>query len=345
MKNKILLLPALILLAIVLGGCATGMTPSSWYGMATDEMQIYVSGGTNIYAVDLDTHAEAWRFPIKGTVFAAPVLTSTGQLLVGGFDHILYSLDPVDGSENWKFEEAKDRWIASPLSTDDTIYAPNADYSLYALTQNGSLKWSYKADQSLWGTPVSDGERIYFGSLGGWIYALDATNGELVWKIETEGAILGSPVLDSDRLFVSLYAGQLAAYNTRDGRMVWQEPLEAGAWSGPLLYDDTLYVGDGAGNLYSFDLSGRNLWQKPLIGSIINAPLLVDDELVVGTDAGNVYFISLDGRNARNISIEGQIQAPLLQAGSMVFVSQTGADSILVALEEGSQSWSFKPEK
>lgn len=350
MKNKLILLSTtLILLAIFLGGCATGMTPSSYYGMTADADYVYISGGTNVFAVDLETHAESWRFPVKATVFAAPVLTEDGQLLVGGFDHMLYSLDPEDASENWKFEGARDRYIGSPLVTADAIYAPNADYYLYAVSLDGDALWSYKADQSLWGTPVSDGDYVYFGSLGGTIYALEALTGELAWKIEVEGAILGSPVLNDGHLYFSLYSGSLVALDTRDGDLLWEESLESWVWSGPLLLDDTLYVGDGAGNLYAFSLDGKSIWEKTLVGAIVSHPVLLNDELVVGTDAGNIYYVSLDGRDVRNTTLTGekpiQVYAPLLPAGTLVLASPTGADFILVALEDDSQSWSFKPEK
>jgi outer membrane protein assembly factor BamB len=346
MKKKIFIsITVLLLLAVFLGGCATGMTPSSWYGMTADSEQAYVAGGANVYAIDLNTQAEVWRFPIKLTVFAAPVLTTDGQLLVGGYDHVLYSLDPADASENWQFTGARDRWIGSPLVANDTIYAPNADYNLYALNLDGELLWSFKADQSLWGTPVTDGELIYFGSLGGRVYALDAATGELVWKVENEGAILGSLVLADGRLFTSLFSGSLVAFDTRDGDMLWQETLDSGAWSGPLLEADTLYVGDRDGSLYAFSLSGKKLWQKSLDGAIVSSPILMDGELAVGTDAGKVYFISLDGNDSRNISVEGKVYSPLLTAGTYLLITPTAGDSTVIALEEGAESWSFTPEK
>ncbi len=54
------------------------------------------------------------------------------------------------------------------LVTKDTIYATNADYNLYALSFTGTLKWvtPFQADQAIWGSPVSDGTNVYFGTLG-----------------------------------------------------------------------------------------------------------------------------------------------------------------------------------
>ncbi len=118
------------------------------------------------------------------------MLTGDGQLIVGGYDHTLYSLDPTSGTQKWTFAEAHDRYVASVLVDGDTIYAPNSDYRLYALGLNGSLKWSFKADQSIWGTPVVDGNNVYFGTLGHRVYAVDKASHETAWEVKLDGAIL-----------------------------------------------------------------------------------------------------------------------------------------------------------
>jgi eukaryotic-like serine/threonine-protein kinase len=347
MKTKYLI-PIVVLLAVVvfLTGCATGMTPSSWDGMTADAAYAYISGKTNVYAVDLETHAEAWRFTVKAGVYSAPVLTSDGQLIVGGYDHVLYSLDPKDGSTNWQFTEAHDRWIGTPLVANDTIYAQNADYILYALNLDGKKLWQFKADQSLWGTPVSDGSYIYFGSLGGRIYAVDASTGKLAWEIKkTGGAVLGSPVLNNGTLYFSLFTGSLVAVNARSGDILWQYELNSWAWSGPLLDGDTLYLGDGGGSLYALSLAGDLLWKQELDGAIVSQPLLASGELAVGTDTGSLYFVSLDGQDIHNVSLDGQLYGPLLSAGTLVLASPTGGEPLLVAMENGAQAWSFTPAK
>ena len=55
----------------------------------------------------------------------------------------------------------------------------NADYNLYALSFTGTLKWvtPFQADQAIWGSPVSDGTNVYFGTLGRQVYAVNAQTG------------------------------------------------------------------------------------------------------------------------------------------------------------------------
>jgi len=62
-----------------------------------------------VYAVSLQTHAQvcASRFVFRRQPFyATPVLTPDGQLIVGGFDKKLYSINPVTGQSTWQFTGA-----------------------------------------------------------------------------------------------------------------------------------------------------------------------------------------------------------------------------------------------
>jgi eukaryotic-like serine/threonine-protein kinase len=353
MKTKYLVLIGVLLaLTVILSGCATGLTASSWPGVTADDQKAYIAGGPFVYAVNLETGAEAWRFPEKASAaspfFAAPVLTADGQLIVGGFDHKLHSVNPQTGAENWQFSEARSRFIGSALLLGDMIYAPNADYNLYAVTMLGKLQWVFKADQSIWGTPVTDGTNLYFGTLGRKVYAVNAATGTEVWKQTVEGAVLGSPVLGSNGLlYVATYSGSLYALDPATGNTRWQKTASSWIWSAPALDGSSLYFGDGQGTFYSFDAdTGTQNWSLPLNGTILNTPLISDGKIVIGTEAGNLYTLSLDGTIISTGSVDGKIYAPPVAAGALILVAPTGGAASLVALDSaGATKWSFTPAK
>jgi outer membrane protein assembly factor BamB len=352
MKNKHLILIGLLLvLAGILSGCATGLTPAGWPGMTVDAQNVYIAGGPYVYAVNLQSGAQVWRFPDKASAnpFAAtPALTPDGQLIVGGYDKKLYSLNPQTGQSNWQFADARDRWIGGALVTDKMIYAPNADYWLYALNLQGNLQWSFEADQSIWGRPVTDGTNIFFGTLGRKVYAVNAQTGQQTWVQRVDGAVLGTPVLGPDNtVYVGSYGGTVYALNSANGSILWSESASSWIWSGPALEGTTLYFGDGKGTLYAHPLSGTDKpWSQPLNGAIIGTPLLNGDSVVVGTEAGNIYFMDLDGQNLRPISITGNIYASPVAAGNLILVAPTGGSAILTALDQnGAVKWSFTPAK
>src|SRR5574340_635396 len=130
-KKKITLNLIVVLAALLLSSCTSGLSGSSWPGISTNGDTVYVANSYYVYAINASTGSMAWRFPEKPTkamYFAAPVLVD-GQLIVGDYKNFLHSLDSSNGSEKWSFE-AKGPWIAEPLVVDGTIYAPNGDNNL-----------------------------------------------------------------------------------------------------------------------------------------------------------------------------------------------------------------------
>lgn len=368
MKTKYLILIGLLLtLGVILSGCAGGLTPTSWPGMTADAKNAYIAGGSYVYAVNLETGVQAWRFPDKASANpfdATPVLTADGQLIVGGFDKKLYSLNPQTGQSNWQFTEAHDRWYGGVFATDKMIYAPNADYNLYALNLQGQRQWTFEADQSIWGQPVSDGANIYFGTLGRKVFAVNAQTGKQVWVQKMDGAILGSPVLGTDNsLYVGSYGGTVYALNTSNGKIRWSKTTSTWIWSGPTLDGGNLYVGDGNGKFWAFSASnGSTLWEKDLSGAIFGSPFIIGDKLVVGTVAGKdmdvrkattpgfVYFLDTAGKNLKQLPLPGLLQFISSPAGNknFVLIAPTGqsTDPILLALDStGTVKWSFTPAK
>ncbi len=352
MKTKYLgLIGLLLALAVVLGGCATGLTASSWPGVTADANNAYIAGGPYVYAVNLQTGVEVWRFPAKAATttpyYATPALTPDGQLIVGSFDHKLYSLNLQSGAQNWVFDQAKDRWIGGVLVTADTIYATNADYNLYALSFNGTLKWvaPFLADQAIWGSPVTDGTNVYFGTLGRHVYAVNAQTGKQAWVQTVDGAILGTPVLGpNNTLYVATYSGVLVSLNTRNGEILRQETTSSWIWSGPAQDGTNIYVGDANGMLYAFPMTGTGqAWSQQLSGAIIGTPLVVGTTIVVATESGNVYFMDNTGQNIQPFTVSGKIETSPVAAGSLILVAPTGGDNTLVALDQnGVAKWSYK---
>jgi len=352
MKIKpIVLIAAFLALTLLLTGCASGLSPSSWAGVITDGNNAYLAGGSYVYAVSLANGTQVWHYPDKASsnpFYALPALTADGQVIVGGFDHNLYSLSQKSGTQNWVFNQAHDRWYGGVLVSSDTIYAPNADYNLYALDMHGNLKWTFQADQSLWAAPVSDGQRVYFGTLGRKVYAVDARTGKLVWVKTVDGAILGSPALGSTgTLFVGTYAGSVIALEASSGQILWSHPASSWIWAGPTLEGTALLIGDSGGMLYNLDPSGgQERWHQRLNGSILSSVASDGKSVVAGTEDGNMYWYDLTGSAMRNVSISGKLYSAPVIVGNTILIAPTGASNVLVAYDQnGVQKWAFPPAK
>ncbi len=353
MKSKIQYFTlGLLLLVFLLSGCSGGMTPSSWAGVTTDGENAYIAMSTHIYAVQVSNGVESWRFPekpdAKKTFFAAPALTEDGQLIVGGYDHILYSLSPSNGSINWTFEESKDHWIGSAVTGNDMIFAPSADYNLYALNMKGELVWKFTAGQALWGQPVVDGTNVYFGSMDHNVYALNMKTGKMIWSSELDGSILGAITLGPDGV---LYAGTLGdsvfALETTTGKTKWQHSVSSRIWSAPIVGDGNLYVGDQAGKIFSLAIdSSKENWSIQPDGPVLGSPLVLTDLVIIGTESGSLVAVDANGKTVWSKTITGKLYSTPVIAGDVILVAPVEGDFTLIAFDQnGTQQWVYTPAK
>jgi outer membrane protein assembly factor BamB len=348
----ILLILSSLALGLLLSGCATGLTPSSWPGITSDGATVYVASATAVYAVNLENGSELWRFPEKAdakkTFYAAPVLTPDGQLIVGGYDHILYSLNPQNGQINWQYADARDRWIGSVLVANDLIYAPNADYNLYAFNLKGEFQWKFAARQALWAAPVTDGLRVYLGSLDRKVYALNARSGQLAWEEVLAGAVLSSPVQGGDgRLYVVTFGGNVIALDTATGDQLWQFSAGDFVWSAPVFKDGEVYFGDSSGIFYALNTStGAQDWSLQPNSPILGTPLAVGDHILFGTEAGDLFAVDTQGQNIWKLTVSGKLYGAPVAGGDLILVAPVGGQSLLIALDQaGVQKWAFTPVK
>lgn len=357
MKTKFLFFSLILfVLLVMLSGCASGMTPSSWAGVAANDETAFVALASHVYAIQVSNGVELWRYPVKTdakiSFYATPTLTPDGQLIVGGYNRILYSLSPVDGTVNWTFSEAKDHWIGSVVVGNEMIFAPSSDYNLYALDMKGKLLWAFPTKQALWAKPVVDEMRVYFGSMDHSVYALDMTTTKPtkpVWSTELDGAILGSLSLDKDGLlFVGTLGGSIYALDSASGEVKWKQSLSSSIWSGAISNNSgSLFAGDQAGRFNSLAAdSGKEIWSLAPDGPILGSPLVLESSVVFGTESGSLFNVDFDNKTIWTKTIAGKLYSTPVLAGNKILVAPLEGEATLIAFDlDGIQQWVYTPAK
>lgn len=346
------LLP-LTLLAVLLAACGA-QEAASWPGISANPEAgaAYVAYNQNVYAVDLETGKQTWRFPAERsafTSFAAPQLQGE-HLLVSGYDNVFYALDPANGSQRWSFGGASNRYIAPALTLDGQIYAPNADHKLYALDSAGVQQWSFTTGEPIWGQPAGNGSVVYLTSMDHMLYALDAQTGSELWRLDLGGTVVGTPLLGVDGLlYVGTLTQSVVAVDTAAEAIAWTASTEGWVWAEAALVDDVLVVGDLDGYVYALDAAtGRQLWRGETDGAITGAPTWYNDSLYVINETGSLYAFGLDGGSrqlALPESYAGALYGTPVVAGDLLLLGLNGHESVLIALDNtGSVVWSFTPE-
>jgi outer membrane protein assembly factor BamB len=342
MKKKFLPLLILAALSMLLSACSSSLAANGFPQSSADQGNVYVAYGQRVYAVRASDGAMVWRFPSDkaGTgFFGAPQLTKDGQLIFGGFDKILYSVNPQTGVQNWTFTGSTDRYEGSPLVTDQAIYAPSTDHKLYAVDLKGAKLWEFKTNNMLWSRPATDGKLIYLPSMDHFLYALDLS-GQKVWASDLGGALLGTPLIGPDNvLYVGSLNNELLAVDATNGSILWRFATSGGVWGMPAIQGNNLYFGDMKGTFYVVDKTTH----QPVTsfqpdGPIVATPLVETnpERVVFGTENGSLIAVDYSGKQIWNTNppINGKLYSTPIQVGDRIAVAITGAEQLLVFVDQ-----------
>lgn len=163
----------------------------------------------HVYAVNVSSGQEIWKYQTGGVVAGRPLLLND-LVIVGSFDKNLYALDARDGSVQWQFEGGNWFW-AGAVSNGRDIFAPSMDGHIYALSRDGALRWQYDSGAAVVSRPALVPAGVVAANRNGEIILLDAASGEEIRKLALgRGAEIIAP----------LYAaGESVFVSSRDGNV------------------------------------------------------------------------------------------------------------------------------
>jgi outer membrane protein assembly factor BamB len=187
-----------------------------------------------LYALDLQSGAELWRFEAGGAFASTPALWD-GTLYIGAFDDTFYAVDAATGTLRWT--SSGENWFwGNPVVYEGTIYTVDVSGNVYALdAQSGAQVWHENLSQAN-DTPVragpaltEDGLVLLIGSENGKLYALDTASGTTKWSTEGEGQILSQPIISGTTIYqMSMNSPQrIRALHVDNGYEIWAYPREA----------------------------------------------------------------------------------------------------------------------
>ena len=201
-----------------------------WSQPISDGKRLYVTSlDHSVFAIDLETYDVVWHEDLGGAIPGNAVLGSDGMLYVGSFAKQLEKFDPATGKHQ------------SVLNT------------------NG---W-------IWGTPVVDGDNLYFGDIvsgtGGYFYSYNTKTGKLNGNpVKLDSEIAASPLVLSNHILVATEAGKV--YAITDGvSAVWFEPAKGKAYTTPVIAGDSVLVSYIESDYYliALDDNGHKKWTFP----------------------------------------------------------------------------------
>jgi outer membrane protein assembly factor BamB len=209
-----------------------------------------------------------------------------------------YSTINNTGVEKWFIKTIWDDIEGSAvIDNDGVIYfgSMGADRYLYALYPNGTQKWKYLADGSIWCTPaIADDGTLYFTTSGAYHYFYALTpNGTEKWLFAPDDSCTSSPTIGGDN---TIYFGSndkfIYAINP-NGTLKWRYLTGDIVMGSPAIDDDgTIYMGSMDRYFYALYSNGTLRWRFNT-GAYIKGEASIADDGTIYVPAFNGYFYAL----------------------------------------------------
>jgi outer membrane protein assembly factor BamB len=200
-----------------------------WAQPVTDGTRLFITSlDHRIFAIDLGTYDILWEEKLDGAIPSAPALGADGMLYVGSLAKKLEKFDPATGEHT---------------SVKDTN------------------NW-------VWGTPVADGDNLYFSDVAGYFYSYNTQTGEWNWEpVKLDDAITASPLVRENDVLVATESGSIYSVSKADGSSsVWRAIDKKGkAYTTPVQADDYVLVAYTESDYYliALDKDGDKKWTYP----------------------------------------------------------------------------------
>ena len=295
------------------------------------------------------------HFRTGNAVFSTPVIGADETIYVGSADHVFYALDPVSGTEKWRYDAGEIVDSAACIGRDGSIFVPTGN-GLYAFGPDGEKKWHidllqqkthFSPSTIYWweGNAVTGPNGwVYAGCDDFHVYAIDP-EGTIRWRTMTGCCVWTAACFGpDDTVYLVSFDFHLYAFDMFTGAVKWTRNMKNFVVSSPMLAPDgTLYLGSFDRKLYAIDSTNGSLkWSMETGGPIYGTPA-VDDRgyLYVGSSDGNVYCIDPATQSIRWTYYTGDC----VRCSAALGPDPEGTEPFLVYIGSGTGTlYAFEPD-
>ncbi len=270
--------------------------------IAADGTAYIGSADNNLYGLD-EQGKEVWRFETGEIIDTAPALLDDESLIIGSGDENMYKVStnreiPAHQRVVWTFKptlptvegQLVNWWEGSPnVGPDGVIYQGNTGGGAYAVNPDGTQKWAYQAQNSVWTVPaMDDSGTTFWGSVDLRMFALNA-DGTQKWQRTTLGYVTSSPALDTEgNLYAGSFDGTLYSLDSQTGAINWNFKTGDHIYASPALLEkdgtlEQIIIGSTDGLLYSLNPNGELLWSYDAGAPIRSSPVIGQPPVAGGT--------------------------------------------------------------
>jgi outer membrane protein assembly factor BamB len=301
--------------------------------------------------------AVAWTIGTKSPATSSPVVA--GGAAVFETAGQVVAVDPATGDRLWSIPRLPGP--VAPVAIDAStnggmlVYTEGglsgtADVAAVSLTDR-SLLWAFTLPRVSRGGPAIADGRVFIGTDGGIVYAIDEAGGGQMWKAETDGLVVGSPAASGGMVFGVSENGHGAAstvygWHADTGKEAWSFAQTRGVIgsSSPSATEGVVYVGMGDSTVRAFAASsGDVLWSRAVSTSFSpgSAPAVAGGSVYALTAGGHLYDLrASDGTRVWDYLFDANsIRSSALVASDTVYVGLDDGTVVAVSIRSGNLVW------
>jgi outer membrane protein assembly factor BamB len=268
--------------------------------------------GCRLYCLNAATGKKIWDFPTESHTESSPCVAGD-KVYIGAGDDGVYCVDVRTGKKVWQYPSENSDTIptifprgansrqskkplklhvdASPLVMDGRVYAgsgvdrdgPGCEPAIFCLDAvTGKRIWLMPLlsdDLPVWGSPVGDAGKVYFGigngdiisdanSPTGALLCVNARTGQELWRFRIDNSVLRKPALDERSVYFGSRNGVCYCLDKKTGGLRWKQEIGSPIIASPTLFrcnhcgTNRLYVLGTQGKAHSFDpATGFRFWE------------------------------------------------------------------------------------
>ncbi len=242
-----------------------------------------------LYALDVETGREEWRYETGGSIVGSPGFIRDSIVVLDQSEGALHGLNAETGKRLWK-TEGVERCDGSPGVGGGRIVFGSCLAALHVFSGvDGKHQRDIElgADEQIAGGVAVDGPVVFAGTRAGSLVCADAEAGDVVWSSdESEEQTFSTPVVTEKRIVYSSDDGFVYAVRRADGVLIWKFDTE-GLPTSPVVSKDKVVV-CADGKLFLLGLEGGDKKWVHDVSDETSSPSLIGNMIVVGADDGSV---------------------------------------------------------
>jgi outer membrane protein assembly factor BamB len=283
----------------------------------------------NLYAIDLQTGQERWKFHTDLGFVAAPSVRA-GKVYIGDVEGRFYCLSAATGEPIWSFQ-AQAEIDAGANFYQDKVLIGSQDATLYCFTaDDGKEVWKHQIEDQIRCMPTVVDGRAFLAGCDGKLHIIDLETGKSTAQVDIGSQTGCTPAVLGNLVFFGTEGETFFCIDWAAAKVVWsyRNPERSLPYrSSAAVVPDRVLVGCRDKLVHCFDpQQGTELWTLPTRARIDSSPVIVGRRAYVGSADGKIYGIDIDtGKSVWQYEAGGGFTAaPAVAEGCLVIGSDDG---------------------